>query len=151
SDHQGAKARSLMLARLARLWRRPPAAAPAPGTPPVPPPPTPTFDADVAATGLSTIAWCRRRRETGALHADLPGEALAALQQSDAGRTGATIAAAERLLRHDFDLLGSGSYRPIDPDRRPRDGYTPIDWYLDPVRRLRFPRGVPHKQWNLME
>ena len=81
----------------------------------------------------------------------MPAEALAALQQRDVERTRATIGAAERVLRHEFDLLGSGSYLPIDPDRRARDGYLPIDWYLDPVRRLRFPRGVPHKKWNLLE
>ena len=103
----------------------------------------------MAATGLSTIAWCRRRRDTRALYVGMPAEALAALQQRDAERTRATIEAAERVLRHEFDLLGSGSYLPIDPDRAVRDGYAPIDWYLDPVRKLRFPRGVPHKQWNL--
>jgi hypothetical protein len=140
-----------MLARLARLWRRPPIdGAPARPTPPAPPP-TPTFEADVAATGRSTIAWCRRRRDAGALYAGMPAEALAALQQGDAERTRATIGAAARVLRHEFDLLGSGSYQPNDPDRGVRDGYTPIDWYLDPVRRLRFPRGVPHKTWNLLE
>jgi hypothetical protein len=62
-----------------------------------------------------------------------------------------TIRAAERVLRHEFDLLGSGPYRPVDPDRPARNGYTPIDWYLDPLRSLRFPRGVPCKQWNLLE
>jgi hypothetical protein len=40
---------------------------------------------------------------------------------------------------------------PADPDRPAREGYSPIDWYTDPVRRLRFPRGVPHKQWKLYE
>src|SRR5262249_23454176 len=63
----------------------------------------------------------------------------------------ASIAAAERALSHEFDLLGSGSFVPVDPDRSAREGYTPIDWYLDPVRKLRFPRGVPHKKWKLYE
>ena len=40
---------------------------------------------------------------------------------------------------------------PVDPDRRPVNGYAPIDWYLDPVRQLRFPRGVPHTEWKLYE
>jgi hypothetical protein len=138
-----------MLARLKRLWRQPPiGATPAGAAPPVP---SPTFDVEVAATGLSTIAWCRRRRLAGALYVGMPAEALATLQRRDAERTRATIAAAERVVRHEFDLLGSGPYVPIDPDRTARAGYTPIDWYLDPVRQLRFPRGVPHKQWNLLE
>lgn len=29
------------------------------------------------------------------------------------------------------------------------DGYQPIDWYLDPVRGLRFPRGIRHMEWKL--
>jgi uncharacterized heparinase superfamily protein len=58
---------------------------------------------------------------------------------------------AERILRHEFDLLGSGPFVPVDPDRPATLGYTPIDWYLDPVRRLRFPRGVPFKEWKLYE
>ncbi len=76
---------------------------------------------------------------------------MAALKGSDDARVAATRAAAERLLRHEFDLLGSGPFVPTDPDRSARDGYMPIDWYLDPVRRLRFPRGVPHKEWNLLQ
>src|SRR3954466_14479874 len=62
-----------------------------------------------------------------------------------------TIGAAERILRHEFELLGSGRFVPVDPDRPARNGYVPIDWYLDPVRMLRFPRGIPHKKWNLYE
>ena len=63
-----------------------------------------------------------------------------------------TLAAANRVLEHRFDLLGSGPYTPHDPTRPARaDGYRPIDWYLDPVCGLRFPAGVPHKQWNLMQ
>jgi uncharacterized heparinase superfamily protein len=58
---------------------------------------------------------------------------------------------AERIVRHEFDLLGSGPYTPVDPDRRATSGYEPIDWYLDPVRQLRFPRGIPHKEWKLYE
>jgi hypothetical protein len=63
----------------------------------------------------------------------------------------ATILAAERILRHEFDLLGSGPFVPIDPDRPARADYVPIDWYLDPVRGLRFPRGIRHSEWKLYE
>jgi hypothetical protein len=136
-----------VLARLARLWRRSTTAtAPAPAilTPP-------DFAADVAATGISTAEWCRRRRAATALYSTISSAAAANLRERHAARVHSTASAAERVLRHEFDLLGSGPYVPVDPERKPRDGYTPIDWYLDPVRRLRFPRAVPHTQWNLFE
>ena len=62
----------------------------------------------------------------------------------------AVRAAAEDYLAHRFDLLGSGPFVPDDPDRPVApDGFRPIDWHLDPVRKLRFPRDVPHKSWDL--
>lgn len=63
----------------------------------------------------------------------------------------ATIDAAERVLRHEFNVLGSGQFVPVDRERPRRNGYTPIDWSLDPVRNLRFPRGFPHTEWKLYE
>ena len=63
-----------------------------------------------------------------------------------------TIQAAERVLRHEFDLLGSGPFVPRDPDRPAgAAGYMPIDWTLDPVRNLRFRNNVPFKDWRLYE
>ncbi|QPJ65319.1 MAG: hypothetical protein G3M78_07915 [Candidatus Nitrohelix vancouverensis] len=60
------------------------------------------------------------------------------------------IADADQILRHEFDFLGSGPFTPKDPKRKPRhNGYLPIDWYLDPKLRLRFPEGIPHKEWEL--
>ena len=78
-------------------------------------------------------------------------EMLERLRVSYPERVQATIAAAERILSHEFDLLGSGPFAPVDPERDPHDGYTPIDWYLDPVRQLRFPRGIRHTDWKLYE
>lgn len=69
-------------------------------------------------------------------------------------RAAATVATAEGFLRHEFDLLGSGVYRPVDPERngsREAGGYQPIDWALDPVRGLRFPNTVPHRDWRLYD
>jgi len=136
-----------MFGRLARLWRRAaadvlPVAAP--------PAPRPTLESDARVIGLSAFDWCRQRRDRSALYSTLETQAIAGLRKRHADRMDGTIAAAERVLRHQFDLLGSGTYVPRDPDRA-ASGYVPIDWYLDPVRRLRFPRGVPHKQWNLLE
>ena len=113
--------------------------------------PAPTFRDTVAATGRTAIEWWRERRRRRVFYSTLGAAAVEALRHRDPDRTARTIAAAERVLGHEFSLLGSGPYVPRDPDRPPRSGYVPIDWYLDPVRRLRFPRGVPHKQWNLLE
>src|SRR5262249_38612364 len=96
-------------------------------------------------------AWCRARRSAPVLYSTIARGAVDGLRAADPERVRQTIAAAERLLRHEFDLLGSGPFRPADPDRPPRDGHAPVDWYLDPVRGLRFPRGIPHRQWNLFE
>ena len=144
-----------MLARLSRLWRRssddvvaggaPVAEAAAPAAPPA------TLADDLHVAGRAFDDWCRARRLAPVLYSSLDADAVAAAARSDAGRAARTIAAAERILRHEFDLLGSGRYVPRDPDRRPHGDYSPIDWYLDPVRQLRFRRGVPHKQWNLLE
>ena len=140
-----------MLARLARLWRRLAGRRRRRPTPSRRRVPTPTFDADVEAIGLSTIALVPAASRTPCpLLERRAGDARGAPRACTRSRA-RTIAAAERVLRHEFDLLGSGPFVPVDPDRPARDGYTPIDWYLDPVRRLRFPRGVPHKQWNLYE
>lgn len=57
---------------------------------------------------------------------------------------------AERILRHEFNLLGSGPYNPVDSSRQRQGEYTPIDWFLDPVKSLRFPTGFHYKDWDLM-
>jgi len=137
-----------MFGRLARIWRRTVTDVPPVATPPAP---VPTLESDARAAGLSADEWCRRRQQRRELYSSITPDAIAGLRQHHPGRVAATIAAAERVLRHEFDLLGSGSYVPCDPDRPAVAGYVPIDWYLDPVRRLRFPRGVPCKQWNLLE
>ena len=59
----------------------------------------------------------------------------------------ATIDAATRVLRHEFDLLGSGRTRRSIPDRpADADGYRPIDWYLDPVSRPAFSARRPARR-----
>jgi len=141
-----------MLARLARLWRRP-ADVDAPranGAVAAAEPPA-TLDDDVRGAGRTIEEWCGSRRRTARLYSSVPASAIDALKRTDSRRVKRTVAAAERVLRHEFDLLGSGPYVPRDPDRPLHEGYAPIDWYVDPVRQLRFRQGVPHKQWNLLE
>jgi hypothetical protein len=57
-----------------------------------------------------------------------------------------TIETASRVVRHEFNLLGSGPYTPVDPER-PADafGYRPIDWHLDPISGLRFRQEFPRR------
>ena len=110
-----------------------------------------TLASQTEAARLSTTEWSRRRRTAPAVYAGLPPQSVARACERDGARADGTVAAAERFLLHEFDLLGSGPFVPNDPDRPPRDGYQPIDWYLDPVRRLRFPRGVPYREWKLYE
>jgi hypothetical protein len=136
-----------VLKRLKRLWKAQVITSAAPP----PPVPLPTFAGDLQSALTTPAEWTRRRREAAATYAGIADGDIEVLRQRYPDRTATTLAAAERVLRHEFDLLGSGPYEPRDPERPARDGYTPIDWYWDPVRRLRFPQRVPHKQWNLLE
>jgi uncharacterized heparinase superfamily protein len=95
--------------------------------------------------------WLLRRGRKTVLYSTIGDEAIERLRRLHPEHVKATIAAAERILTHEFDLLGSGPFVPVDPDRRTRDGYTPIDWYLDPVGKLRFPRGIPSAEWDLLK
>jgi hypothetical protein len=137
-----------MLARIARLWRRPAVIAAPVSAPALRQPQTATFEAAVAAIGIAPAAWSRRRRDHAVTYASISPDALAGLRRDQVSRMQLTIAAAERLLRHEFDLLGSGPYAPLDPDRPAREGYSPLDWHLDPVRQLRYPRGFSHRTWD---
>lgn len=98
-----------------------------------------------------TPEWIFRRRVRSITHLSLSEDAIGRLQRAMPEHVAAVVAAAERAARHEFDLLGSGPFKPVDPNRPGNSGYEPIDWYLDPVRRLRFPAGVHHKQWKLYE
>jgi uncharacterized heparinase superfamily protein len=53
------------------------------------------------------------------------------------------LASADAAVEHRFNLLGSGPYRPVDPERGARGGYQPIDWTLDPACGKRFPNLQP--------
>ena len=110
----------------------------------------PVPETAVVAPVVLTDEWVQRRLAAPALYTSLCGEALDEVRRAHPERVSHTVRAAERILAHKFDLLGS-EFASVDPDRPVRDGYVPIDWYLDPVRNLRFPRGIPHKEWKLYE
>ena len=103
----------------------------------------------VATLGVSPQAWLQQRRTAGRLYADLRAEAIETMRARWPERVARVLAAADRVIAHEFDLLGSGSRVIADPSR-PVDanGYQPIDWAVDPILGRRFPEGFPHKQWN---
>ncbi|HET6956532.1 MAG TPA: alginate lyase family protein [Vicinamibacterales bacterium] len=104
---------------------------------------------ELADAGLSSDAWIGRRLGRNALYVNVSDAGLDRLRQQHPLLVQATLDAAGRILRHEFDLLGSGPYVPDDPDRSSHpDGYRPIDWHLDPVSGLRFPPGVPLTEWD---
>jgi hypothetical protein len=153
--HQSPKARSavtaVVLGRLRRLLQRTvrkPEAPTATASAVLPPA---TLTDSLEGAGITVADWLRRRRGRRVFYSTVDARALETIRARHPERVSQTIAAATRIIAHEFDLLGSGPFLARDTDRPERDGYAPIDWYLDPVRRLRFPRGIPHKQWNLFE
>jgi len=112
-------------------------------------PPPRTWTNELAGAGVTADAWIARRLDSGRLYVDVTDAHVARLRGFDPELVQITLEAATRVLRHEFDLLGSGPYTPVDPER-PADenGYQPIDWSLDPVSGLRFPRDVPLASWN---
>ena len=110
-----------------------------------------TLASQLAEGRLSPEEWIRRRRTSNALYVGVASDTAPRMRVRDVERVAGTVKAAEGYLRHEFSLLGSGPFVPADPERSAHDGYQPIDWYLDPVRGLRFPRGVPYKDWKLYD
>lgn len=111
--------------------------------------PAATLAGDLAAAGLPFEDWFYTRRARRWCYVDLPPSSLEQLKTHRVDQVKACLRSAERIMRHEFNLLGSGPYRPIDPDRPSRpSGYRPIDWRLDPVAGKRFPGGFFHRDWN---
>ena len=105
---------------------------------------------ELAGAGVTSADWIAMRQSARRLFVGLSDDRVAHLRARQPVQVQTTLDAASRVLRYEFDLLGSGPYTPNDPDRRPdADSYRPIDWYFDPVSQLRFPRGIPLRDWNL--
>jgi len=104
---------------------------------------------ELADAGTPADAWIAKRLSRQALYVNVNDDTVDWMHRECGEQVAITMAAASRVLDHEFNLLGSGPYRPDDPDRIAREnGYRPIDWYLDPVAGLRFPRGVPLADWD---
>lgn len=100
-------------------------------------------------TGLSFSQWKKHRDARPCLYPDLSEDHLVLLKKRFPHQVTATVKDAEQVLDHCFNLLGSGPFYPVDPDRKhTTEGYEPIDWYLDPVKNLRFPKGIHYKTWD---
>jgi len=140
----------MMLRRAGQLlsrFRRTPTATSLPATSVQPPR---VWADDLAEAGTTADAWVRERLTRDALYVNVDAAAIERLRRDHPRLAQMTIEAATRVLQHEFDLLGSGPYTPHDPDRQPHaGGYTPIDWYLDPVARRRFLHGVSIAEWDL--
>jgi hypothetical protein len=104
---------------------------------------------ELAEAGTLADEWIARRLQRPALYVNVSDATVDWMHRECSEQVTITMAAASRVLSHEFDLLGSGPYRPDDPDRSAAEnGYRPIDWYLDPVTGLRFPHGVPLANWD---
>jgi hypothetical protein len=113
-------------------------------------PPPRRWAEELADSEISPSEWIARRQTEGRLYVDVSDTRLAWLREEQPRQVQLTVDAASRILRHEFNLLGSGPYTPVDPDRHAADdGYRPIDWYVDPLSGLRFPRGVSREDWSL--
>ena len=112
------------------------------------PEPWPSLDDEVAASGGTTLEWVRQRRAVRSLYVDIDDAPVRRAADRHPDVAAATIASADRVLRHEFNLLGSGPFTPRDPERATEAGYQAIDWRLDPIRRARFPGGFSHRSWN---
>ena len=96
--------------------------------------------------------WFHSQEKSFGVYGKVSPPSLSRLQADVPSEWKRTIEAADKILRHEFNLLGSGVFVPVDPERSPTaTGYKPIDWYLDPVSILRFPQRVPYKEWKLYE
>jgi hypothetical protein len=146
-DHQGDEASRVTIgSRIAGLLRRvAPVSPPGRAVAALPPP---ERWADQFGSAAARTSWVTARRDGGRLYADLPADRVTALRERCPDIAAALIAQADRLMRHEFNLLGSGPYTPVDPDRARDGAYAPIDWALDPIARLRFPAGFPHSSWT---
>src|SRR5690349_14209092 len=100
--------------RLKQLLRR--AVPPVPAATPTAPEPPPERWEDQFASPSEAAAWVTARLESGRLYADLDDSTIEQLRQRFPGLVARTVDSAERVIRHEFDLLGSGRRVIADPD-----------------------------------
>lgn len=75
---------------------------------------------------------------------------LSHLTQSFPDYVDSAVFEANKVLSHQFSLLGIKNFTPIDHSRDKEKSYIPIDWHWDPRADVRFPTGFFHKDWNML-
>src|SRR5262249_23888726 len=112
SDPQGLQAVILNRASqlLSRLRRRLEVSSPTPAAQAIAPPPPPTWHDDLAAAGLGADQWVAKRLASDSLYVNIGRAQLERLRAEHPQLVDSTIRAAERVLQHEFCLLGSGPY-----------------------------------------
>ena len=109
----------------------------------------PPVEVDFSSVFHDPAGWLTGIRSSPRLFPAASAEAIARLRKEMPEQADTAIKSAERVLTHEFNLLGSGPYQPVDHGRSAGSGYLPIDWSIDPVSRLRFPSGIHYKNWDL--
>lgn len=102
--------------------------------------------------GIGFEPWLRRRHAKNLFYSSLSDAQVALVSTAFPRQSESLVRAADLIAAHEFSFLGSGRFIPADHERAVawrRLGYVPIDWCVDPVRHLRFPQGIPHKEWDL--
>jgi hypothetical protein len=111
---------------------------------------SPTLETDCKTINSSFSEWYEKSKFSSWLYIDLSSTCTEFLKENYPELVSHTITQANKIVRHQFNLLGSGNYVPSDLERSlDLDSYQAIDWYLDPISNLRFPQGIPHQQWDL--
>ena len=108
-------------------------------------------DAETAFLESGNFAhWFEKRRRETRQFTQISLQNSAAVAEISNLERQTALFIAENVRKHIFNFLGSGPFVPVDETRPVRkSGYRPIDWYFDPVRQLRFPQGIPVKDWDL--
>jgi hypothetical protein len=141
-DYQGTKA--LILRRLRKAVRQ----LAAPATPAAKP--VHTLQAELQAVGSTLPGWVSGRRSRPSTYFSTSAATRDVLRAHDEVRCTALRDTAERIRAHEFDLLGSGPFVPVDATRVTGEAleFVPIDWHLDPVARCRFSRELRQEEWT---
>ena len=109
----------------------------------------PIREANFSSEICDPATWLAGLKSAPRLFSAVSAQAITRLHQQMPEQADAAIKAAERVLCHEFNLLGSGPYQPVDTERPTGSGYFPIDWNIDPISGLRFPSGIHYKSWDL--
>ena len=72
---------------------------------------------DLVESDVDAARWVHDRLARRAFYTSIASTELERLRRTRASDVAGALRIAERILRHEFDLLGSGPFVPVDPDR----------------------------------